>query len=238
VAPHTTAEVLVRADHFWAVEAVVDVPKRKRQPNKLDPLAGVETNRPFPRLRLTDAQWDKISKLSGIPNEKDEARKLIEVRLGMFRQIQDDDLNRRSVAEIKKDLRALGNDTKSLYKQLFSVMSNRAAYAALTHEGTRGVSKLCDLLLHAPKWFLIASQRIKNEKRGPKSTNVHWLVGNLDGIREQFAGTKVSRSKKDRSLEYVIYVCKIADPAVGEGSILNAVRDRTKRRRRSVVVEF
>jgi hypothetical protein len=220
------------------VEAVVDVPKRKRQPDQLGPLVGVETNRPFPRLRLTDAQWDKISKLSGIPNENDEARKLIEVRLGMFRQIQDDDLNRRSVAEIKKDLRALGDDTKSLYKQLFSVMSNCNAYAALTHEGTQGVSILCDLLLQAPKWFLIASQRIKDEKRGPKSANIHWLVGNLDGIGEQFTGAKVSRSKKDRSLEYVIYVCKIADPAVGEGSILNAVRDRIKQRRRSAVVEF
>ena len=230
--------MLLRAEHFLAVEAVLDVPKRKRQPNQVDPLAGVETNRPFPILRLTDAQWDEISKLSGIPNEKDEARKLIEVRLGMFRQFQDDDLNRRSVAEIKKNLRTLGGDSKSLYQQLLNVMSNRDAYAALTHEGTQGISKLCDLLLGAPKWFLIASQRIKDEKRGPKSENIHWLVGNLDGIREQYTGAKVSRSKKDRSLEYVIYVCKIADPAVGQGTILNAMRDRIKRRRRSVVAEF
>ena len=230
--------MLLRAEHFLAVEAVLDVPKRKRQPNQVDPLAGVETNRPFPILRLTDAQWDEISKLSGIPNEKDEARKLIEVRLGMFRQFQDDDLNRRSVAEVKKILRALGSDTQSLYQQLLSVMSNRNAYAALTHEGTQGISKLCDLLLGAPKWFLIASQRIKDEKRGPKSENIHWLVGSLDGIREQFTGAKVSRSKKDRSLEYVIYVCKIADPAVGQGTILNAMRGRIKRRRRSAVAEF
>ena len=66
-----------------------------------------------------------------------------------------------------------------------------------------------------------------HEKRGPKAENIRWLVGNLDGIREQFTGKKITRSYKDlASLEYITYVCKIADPSVGEGAILNAMRDR------------
>ena len=38
---------------------------------------------------------------------------------------------------------------------------------------------------------------------------------------------KITRSYKDSaSLEYITYVCKIADPSVGKGTILNAMRGR------------
>jgi hypothetical protein len=68
------------------VEAVVEMPKKyKRRPAQLDLLACVDTDRALARLRLTKAQWRKISKLSSIPENMDEARESIETALGMFR---------------------------------------------------------------------------------------------------------------------------------------------------------
>ncbi len=232
------------------------MPKHKHQETAADPLAGVEINHPFPRLRLTDAQWSKTAALSSIPRSAGEARRSIEIALGMFRQFQATDLDHRPAAEIQKELRDLAKDTRNLYKRVSDLASNRDAYTALVNalippnsldglsdisahqeassraepcelEDAQRVSELCDVLLNAPKWFLIAAYRLKDEKRGPKARNVRWLVGNLDGIREQFTGKKITRSYKDAaSLEYITYVCRIADPALGKGSIVNAMRDR------------
>jgi hypothetical protein len=72
---------------------------------------------------------------------------------------------------------------------------------------------------------------VKDEKRGPKSENVYWLVGNLDGIRAQFTGKKITRSYKDSdSVRYIKYVCKIADPSIERGTIDRAMKHRISHR--------
>ena len=224
------------------------MPRYKRKRTQVDPLADVDTNQPFPRLRLTEPQWGKISNLLGIHENGDEARKSIEIALGMFRQFQAADLLREQAAKIRNELRGIAKDTKNLHERLSNLMSKRVAYIALTggsnvaddqvslsdarsrrfaREAEQDLYHLRDVLLRAPKRFLITAHRIKDEKRGPKAENIRWLVGNLDGIREQFTGKKIIRSYKDSvPLEYITYVCKIADPSVGEGTILNAMRDR------------
>ena len=70
------------------MEAVGGMPIYKRKRTQVDPLADVDTNQAFPRLRLTEPQWGKISNLLGIPESMDEARKSIEIALGMFRQLK------------------------------------------------------------------------------------------------------------------------------------------------------
>jgi hypothetical protein len=89
-----------------------------------------------------------------------------------------------------------------------------------------------------PEWLRVAARRVKADKRGPKTRNVYWLVGNLDGIRGHFTGKKITRSyKDDASKQYITYVCRIADPDIGDGTIEKAMKDRIKRRdriRRSV----
>jgi hypothetical protein len=225
------------------------MPKYKRQRTQVDPLAAVDTNQPFRRLRLTEPQWGKISSLSGIPESTEEARKSIEITLGMFRQFQTTDLHRERAAEMRDELHDMAKATKDLHERLSNLMSKRVAYFALIcgsniaddqvslsdpasqrQETEQDLSHLWNALLRAPKRFLIAAHRIKNEKRGPKAENIRWLVGNLDGIREQFTGKKITRSYKDPvSTEYITYVCKIADASVGRGAILNAMRDRIGR---------
>jgi hypothetical protein len=230
---------------------------------QVDWLASVDTHRPFPRLGLTTAQWSEVSNLSGIPNGSHEARKSIEIALGMFRQFQETDLHRRPAAEIRQEFHELAKDATNFYERLSGLMGNRDAYTALMggvlpfgpldrltdmadHQGSvssaevqglmqessRRLAKIDEILLGAPKWFLTAAHRVKHEKRGPKAGNVYWLVGNLDGIREQFAGKKITRSyKDDGSVEYIKYVCKIADPRIGRGTIDKAMRFRIKNRK-------
>jgi len=106
-------------------------------------------------------------------------------------------------------------------------------------DGQRRLSQVLDVLLRLPKWLLVAKYRgVEAKKGGPQAGNVYWLVGNLDGIREQFTGKKITRSyKDDLSKKYITYVCRIADPDIGDGTIDKAMRSRIKRRdriRRSV----
>jgi hypothetical protein len=106
-------------------------------------------------------------------------------------------------------------------------------------DGQRRLSQVLDVLLRLPKWLLVAKYRgVEAKRRGPRAQNVYWLVGNLDGIRERFTGKKITRSYKDgASKKYITYVCRIADPDIGDGTIEQAMKDRIKRRdriRRSV----
>jgi hypothetical protein len=105
-------------------------------------------------------------------------------------------------------------------------------------DGQRRALQILDAVLRLPKWLLVAAHRVEADKRGPKAGNVYWLVGNLDGIRKQFTGKKITRSyKDDASKKYITYVCRIADRDIGDGTIDMAMKDRIKRRgriRRSV----
>jgi len=100
-------------------------------------------------------------------------------------------------------------------------------------EGQRRLLQVLDAVLRLPKWLLVAAHRVEADKRGPKAGSVYWLVGNLDGIREQFTGKRITRSyKDDLTKRYVTYVCRIADPDIGSGTIERAMKARIERRRR------
>jgi hypothetical protein len=245
------------------------MPKRRARGHPAaDVLAGVDQNRPFPRLPLTDEQWKEVAKLSGIPETVEEARHHIETTIGIFRQFQAGDLGQVPSAKIREELEALADAAKDLHDRLSKLVEVRGAYTALTSapslyspyspldrltdftgshqsehlpssvqsmmglDGQRRLSQVLDVLLRLPKWLLVAAHRVK-AKRGPKAGNVYSLVGNLDGIREHFTGKKITRSYKDDvSKKYITYVCRIADPDIGDGTIEQAMKDRIKRRGR------
>jgi hypothetical protein len=246
------------------------MPKRRAR-KAADVLAGVDQNRVFPRFPLTDEQWRKTAKLSGIPEGEHDARRHIETTIGIFRQFQASDLDRVTPARIREELEALADIAQDLDSRLIKLIEERDAFTALTGapnlygpldrlndlpgphqseylpssvqrmirlEGQRRLSQVLDVLLGLPKWFLVAAHRLEPAKRGPKAGSVYWLVGNLDGIRGHFTGKKITRSyKDDASKQYITYVCRIADPDIGDGTIEKAMNDRIKRRdriRRSV----
>jgi len=191
-------------------------------------------NRPFPRFPLTDEQWRETAKLSGIPEGNDDARHEIETRIGMFRESQASDLDRVTAATIRQELEALAVAAGDLRDRLSKLVEVPNAYTALTMQldGQRRLSQTLDTLFGLPKWLQVAKYAVKTDKRGPKAGNVYWLVGNLDGIREQFTGKTITRSyKDDGSKKYITYVCRIAHPHIGGGTIERAMKDRIKRRR-------
>jgi hypothetical protein len=100
-------------------------------------------------------------------------------------------------------------------------------------DGQRRLLQVLDVVLRLPKWLLVAAHRVEADKGGPKAGSAYWLVGNLDGIREQFTGKRITRSyKDDLTKRYVTYVCRIADPDIGSGTIERAMKARIEKRRR------
>ena len=98
-------------------------------------------------------------------------------------------------------------------------------------DGQRRYLQVLDMVQRLPEWLRVAAQRVEADKRGPKTGSVYWLVGNLDGIRERHTAKKITRSyKDDASKKYITYVCRIADPDIGDGTIEKAMKDRIKRR--------
>jgi hypothetical protein len=216
------------------------MPKRRARNRPADALEGVDQDRPFPRFPLTDEQWRETAKLSGIPEGKDDARQEIETRIGMFRESQASDLDRVTAATIREELEALAERARDLSDRLERLVEVPNAYTALTMQldgQRRRLSQALDTLLGLPGWLLAAKYAVEADKPGPKAGSVYWLVGNLDGIRKQFTGKKITRSYKDLSKEFITYVCRIADPDIGDGTIDKAMKARIKRRdriRRSV----
>jgi hypothetical protein len=227
------------------------MPKRRaRNHLAADILAGVDQNRPFPRFPLTDEQWKKVAELSGIPEGAsgvpegaDDARHDIETRIGIFRESQASDLDRVTPAEIRKQLEALAKLAHDLYSGFSKLVDEPDAYTALTGKpderrrssqvlDARRLRQVLDVLSYLD-WLLSAALgRVEGGKRGPNAQNVYWLVGNLDGIREHFTGKKITRSyKDDGSKNYITYVCRIADPDIGDGTIDKAMKARIKKRR-------
>jgi hypothetical protein len=227
-----------------------------------DVLAGVDANWPFPRFRLTDEKWSEVAKLSEIPEGEHDARHHIETTIGIFRQFQASDLDRVTPAKIREELEALAVLAQDLDSRLRKLVEVRDAYNAMTGtaslhspldrltdfagphqseqsvqsmtglDGQRRLLQVLDVVLRLPKWLLVAAHRVEADKRGPKAGSVYWLVGNLDGIREQFTGKKITRSyKDDASKKYITCVCRIADRNIGGGTIERAMKDRIKRRR-------
>src|SRR5215472_8871462 len=118
------------------------MPKRgARNHTAADVLAGVDQNRPFPRLPLTDEQWGEVARLSGIPEGADDARHHVETSLGMFRQFQASDLDRVTPAKIREELEALAVLAQDLDSRLSKLLQERDAYNAMT-----GTASLCSPL--------------------------------------------------------------------------------------------
>lgn len=197
-------------------------------------LAGVDQDRVFPTVALTNGQWSKIAKLSGIPEESNDARDYIETIIGIFRVSEASDFDQLESGKVRKELEALAECARDLHHRLIKVVKMGGAYTPLTMGGDgQQLSQVLDVLVGLPKLFLVAAYRVERSKRGPKAGNAYKLVGNLDGIREQYTRKEITRSyKDDASKKYITYVCRIADPDIGNGTIEKAMKDRIKRRGR------
>ena len=81
------------------------------------------------------------------------------------------------------------------------------------------------------RWLGLARDRVQRGKRGPKrrAAPAYILVHSLNLILERFTGETITRSTKSPdTLEYVKAVCRIADPDIGDGTIIEAVKKEIK----------
>jgi hypothetical protein len=177
----------------------------------------------LPRLPLTDEQWSKTATLSGISADNSDARRDIEILLGEFRLRQSQAIeisDKKPAPKIRAEFEALAKDARNLHGRLSRLMENQDAYEAITLSHPERLSTTLGMLGRLPKWLVIAAHNLEKRRRGPQAGNVYWLIGNLGEIRRQYTGVRITRSyKDDASKKYIEYVCKIADPKIGAGTI-------------------
>jgi hypothetical protein len=156
---------------------------------------------------LTDEQWKKTAKLSGIPEGADDARRDIETRIGTFRETQASDLDRVTSAEIRKQLEALAKLALDLNSGFRKLLDEPDAYTALTGNlderrrssdvlDARRLSEVLDVLSYLDWLLSDALRRVEGGKRGPKAkTSTRWSVtlmeyGNTTPERKLLALTR------------------------------------------------
>lgn len=80
-------------------------------------------------------------------------------------------------------------------------------------------------------WLELARDRVRGGKRGAKRQAVpaYFLVNHLNEILERFTRKTITRStKRLETMEYVKTVCRIADLAIGDGTIIEAMKKEIK----------
>jgi hypothetical protein len=191
------------------------------------------------QVRLTDDEWGRIAKFSGLPVV---ARKIIERDIGFFHELQAMDSGGAPPALTRKQLQRLRRDVLSLVRRIKMVIANDDAYFALTvrpqqdwHPRSidernrlpehRRLMQALDELVKLADWFAVAAEKIKAGKQGPDTFNAYLLVERLDRTLENYTGQRIARStKRDTSVDYVTAVCLIADPKIGRGTIDSAMK--------------
>ena len=97
----------------------------------------------------------------------------------------------------------------------------------------RLVSTLEDLR-RLSDWIALAQERVPPTKRGAQhqSQPAYVAAEFLNEILEQFTDRKVTRStKRDDTAKYVKTVLRIADPNIGEGTMVEAIKKQIKWRK-------
>jgi hypothetical protein len=156
-----------------------------------------------PKFSLTDEQRDEIAKLSGIPRTAaaDDAWAMIEVLIATYRSRKNSRGTAMLPAEVRDELRAIGDDAEELWKRLSQLQVRQPVDWSMSFPE---MSALFDLGMRCS---LLASD-IEPAKRGPDAGDVYVLIANLDGIRWEFTGRTISRSYKSTATSYITYVLR------------------------------
>jgi hypothetical protein len=179
-----------------------------------------------PAFVFTSEQWEKISRLSGIPKNAGDAWRMMEVSIAQYRSRK---AHRESVearpAKIREELRALSKATWKIYERLQLLEERSPPDFPLSFNGELAMLREVEVRLS------LAASEIGNSKPGPITKDVYVLVGRLAGILDEYTGKRISRSRKRGSpRDYLKTVCEIADEDIGDGTIEEAMKSLIKRR--------
>jgi hypothetical protein len=195
---------------------------------------------------LSNEQWTEIVHQSALPPE---ARPSIEVAIATYRSWRSIIDARKTPAETREELDGLRRDAEALVKRLVATMAYADAHFAfvwplrppqgwppktgpvsdeVAHQRLRSA---IHELQRLATWLGLARDRVQPRKRGPKrrATPAYILVSHLNQILENFTGKTITRSaKRPGAVEFVKTVCRIADPDIGDGTIIEAMKKEIK----------
>ncbi len=157
---------------------------------------------------------------------------------------------RKSPTKTRDDLYRLYKNAQALMEGLIRAMGHPDAHVALTvpirppkgwPRNTGPVDQdvahqrlVCALheIDRLTIWLGLARDRVQSRKRGAhrQSVPAYFLVNGLNQILEGFTGRKIERSAKrpdaaePDTVQCVKAVCRIADPDIGNGTIMEAMK--------------
>jgi hypothetical protein len=196
--------------------------------------------------RLTTEQWTEIVRYSGLP---DTARSRVLRVVIHYRQVQARMAARIPPSELRVELDDLQKDARAVAVRLAKCFHNPDMYAAFVFSrrpptgwpprtGPVADEVVMQRLvgtvheLHRlSDWLVLARDRVPSSKRGAQhqSQPAYVAAELLDRILTDFTGRNVSRStKRDDTSRYVKAVLRIADPDIGDGTIMEAIKKQIK----------
>jgi hypothetical protein len=192
---------------------------------------------------ISDAQWDRIRKISGLPPE---ARSEIGRAIAWYRAGKT--AFSRTPAATKEKLEQARKTAEKLRLILekfvdASGLVDMPVHLALAGARTGWPGDVASDPLEATphlllgfqghlrrteRWFEDGQKQIARGSSGAKlsATLIHGLVSDLDETLKQYAQKTISLSYKDGSIDYITAVCRLADPDIGGGSIKEAMEKR------------
>jgi hypothetical protein len=174
----------------------------------------------YPDFALTDEQWNEIARLADIPSSAagGKARLMVQAHIEVYRQ------NSRREMLFSDDVR------KELAKIRGALCDSQAGFLRLAGLLPANLqisfSQELRILRLLEERYFVRGIGHEPRKTGPKTAAAYMLVGCLIAFVKHVCDKTIRRSNKrsDTSREYIRYVCKIADPSIGPGTIEKAMR--------------
>jgi len=195
-------------------------------------------------VTISDTEWSEIAQLTAFPAE---ARGHLEWAITRYRAstttVRPDftakatrsaltDLYRR-LNQLQEDLETLRVNPRALVALTLAHGSGDAFLQAMNDQTSNSrLAAAKSQIACLADWFATAEKNIAKGPAGARANAmcIQFLIRNLDEIHQRFRGTAITRSTKGprTSRDFIITACRIADPAIGPGSIDDAMKRQIK----------
>jgi hypothetical protein len=209
----------------------VRIPRPSRQGKPLGPRAKPK-GQPSGPFRFSDDQWDPIRDRSGFD---DKARKRVERFITIYRNEREAELLGVPPAETRAELAKLQSLARDLWKQIEHCADDAKAWDLITDRLGWDAIRLYrfqDDVEEFAKLSGRAKDRVESAGPGARAHhNLNMLIHSLVSMWEEIHATKFTRTKKrsgpnrmHNGTEFMLRVCKIAEPDFLESTFKNAIR--------------
>jgi hypothetical protein len=197
---------------------------------------------------LSDEQWQEVIRCSELPPP---ARPVIARAIAMYRVFEDARRRSRTPAETRALVVGASKLASTLRSNIAQLLRNPRAIVNLTltleppsdfarkmneRLAENRMANTIDVLDQLSEWFSAAAKKIPKVRPGAKekALQIQLLVAVLDRILLHFRGKGITRSNKkgNRSREYILTICRLADPKARHFPIEDAMKRQIRSRGR------